>query len=61
MPPNIDRNIWALLPNEIWEKILDDVDTKGLESAQEVCDAWRGVVVAYVLSGRLLNRAKVSQ
>ena len=53
-------NIWAQLPNEIWERILDDVDSKGLESAQDACVAWRNIVISYTLNGRLLNRAKVS-
>ena len=53
-------NIWAQLPSEIWERILDDVDSRGLESAQEACVAWRNIVISYTLNGRLLNRAKVS-
>ena len=60
MPPNLVHNIWAQLPNEIWERILDDVDSRGLESAQETCVAWKNIVIAYTLNGRLLNRAKVS-
>ena len=60
MPSNVDHNMWAQLPNEIWERILDDVDSRGLESAQETCVAWKNIVIAYALNGRLLNRAKVS-
>ena len=60
MSPNNVCDMWAQLPNEIWERILDDVDSRGLESAQEACVAWRNIVIAYTLNGRLLNRAKVS-
>jgi hypothetical protein len=51
---------WSRLAYEIWEKILDDVDTVGLESAQRTCTEWRGIVLAYAASGRLKNRARVS-
>ena len=52
---------WALLPPELWEKILDEVDAEGLVSAQSASQAWNRVVIAYVASGRVRNRAHVCE
>lgn len=54
---------WPLLPRlplEVWERILDLVDAEGLEALQNSCTEFRDVVVAYVMSGRLGRRARVS-
>jgi len=48
------------LPAEIWEKILDLLDTRALLNCQHTCHEWRSMVLSYVLSGRLKNRALVS-
>ena len=50
----------ACLPAEIWEKILDLLDTKALSNCQHTCLEWKSIVKSYVLSGRLKNRALVS-
>ena len=52
---------WAQLPPELWEKILDDVDAKGLESAQSASRAWNRIIITYVGSGRVRNRARVCE
>lgn len=49
------------LPAEIWEKILDLLDTSSLLNCQHTCQEWRSIVLSYVLSGRLKNRALVSK
>lgn len=36
---------WGSLPAEVWEQILDLVDTVGLQSAQEACRDWREAVL----------------
>ena len=48
------------VPFEIWETILDSLARQDLLSFQNVCQEWHDVVVQYVLSGRLMNRAVVS-
>ena len=48
------------IPFEIWETILDLFQRQDLLSFQKVCQEWHDVVVQYVLSGRLMNRAVVS-
>jgi len=45
------------LPYELWEQILDLLDTQGLLSFQKVCTDWREIVVSYVMDGRLKSRA----
>ncbi|XP_059091699.1 uncharacterized protein LOC131887181 isoform X2 [Tigriopus californicus] len=50
-------SIWDNLPREIWEKILDSLDTHGLQQAQNTCASWREIVLAYIMNGRLGNRA----
>ena len=53
---------WVLLPPELWQKILDNVDAKGLESAQSASRAWNRIIIAYVASGRRVrNRARVCE
>ena len=48
------------LPFEIWETILDLLARQDLLSFQNVCQEWHDVVIQYVLNGRLMNRAVVS-
>ena len=48
------------LPTEIWEKILDLLDTSSLLNFQKVCREWRSVVLGYIMNGRLGNRALVN-
>ena len=48
------------LPNEIWELILDCLDTQALLNFQHTCHPWRQIVLSYVINGRLKNRAFVS-
>ena len=48
------------LPAEIWEKILDLLDTNSLLSFQHTCHQWRNIILEYVMRGRLRNRALVS-
>ena len=49
------------IPTEIWEYILDLLDRDGLLSFQQVCNTWYEISMKYVMSGRLKNRALVSQ
>ena len=58
---NDEAMSWALLPPELWEKILDDVDADGLESAQSASREWNRIVVAYVAGGRVRDRARVCE
>ena len=51
----------TILPPEVWEKIWDQVDADGLESAQNASPAWNRIVLAYVASGRVRNRARVCE
>ena len=53
-------DLWSGLPYELWEKILDRLDQSALVAVQNVCHGWRETVIAYVMSGRLKNRAFVS-
>ena len=48
------------LPTEIWEIILDCLDSKELLNFQHTCHAWRQIVLSYIINGRLKNRALVS-
>ena len=48
------------LPYEIWEQILDLLDTPALLAFQKVCSAWRHTLLSYVMDGRLKSRALVS-
>ena len=54
------HNLSLSLPSELWEFILDYLDRKSLLQCQHTCHAWRTIVLAYVMSGRLKNRAFVS-
>ena len=40
---------------------MDEVDAKGLESAQSVSRAWNRIIIAYVASGRVRNRAHICE
>ena len=51
---------WLLLPLELWEKILDLVDSQGLFGLQESCRTLKDIVLSYILNGRLKHRALVS-
>jgi len=51
------HNLSLSLPSELWEFILDYLDRKSLLQCQHTCHAWRTIVLAYVMSGRLKNRA----
>lgn len=46
-------------PVEIWEKIFDLLDSKSLQNVQKTCQEWRDLVLGYIMSGRLGNRAMV--
>jgi len=48
-----------LLPYELWEKLLDDLDRESLVSLQRSCHFLKEIVVTYIYSGRLGNRALV--
>ena len=48
------------LPIELWECILDMLDTPGLLGFQQACQEWHDILINYVMSGRLKNRALVS-
>jgi hypothetical protein len=48
-----------IFPSEIWEKILDLLDTASLLNFQKVCQFWRSIVLGYIMNGRLGNRALV--
>ena len=48
------------IPIEIWENILDILDTSSLLNFQQVCRDWYDILIQYVMSGRLKNRALVS-
>ena len=48
------------IPTEIWEKILDLLDSTSLLNFQNVCKEWYDITIQYVISGRLKNRALVS-
>ena len=50
----------ARIPFEIWETILDTLDRQDLLNFQNVCQEWYDVLIRYVMSGRLKNRAVVS-
>ena len=54
------HNLSLSLPSELWEFILDYLDRKSLLQCQHTCHAWRTIVLEYVMSGRLKNRAFVS-
>ena len=48
------------IPTEIWENILDLLDSSSLLNFQNVCQEWYNITIQYVMSGRLKNRALVS-
>ena len=48
------------IPTEIWENILDLLDSSSLLNFQNVCQEWYNTTIQYVMSGRLKNRALVS-
>ena len=47
------------LPIEIWELILDLLDTKSLLNFQHSCHTWRNIILNYVMRGRIRDRALV--
>ena len=48
------------IPTEVWERILDLLDSQSLLNFQNVCQEWYHITIQYVMSGRLKNRALVS-
>ena len=49
----------TFLPQEIWEKILDLLDTDSLLNLQASCRCFASAVVSYACRGRLKERALV--
>ena len=47
------------LPAEIWEEILDLLDTNSLLNFQHTCHTWRNIILEYIMRGRLRNHALV--
>ena len=47
------------LPIEIWELILDLLDTKSLLNFQDSCHTYRNIILDYVIRGRIRDRALV--
>ena len=47
------------IPTEVWENILDLLDSSSLLNFQNVCQEWYNIMIQYVMSGRLKNRAMV--
>ena len=52
-------NISFIVPIEIWDIILDFLDTKSLLNFQHTCHTWRNIILDYVMRGRLRSRALV--
>ena len=55
---NMD-NISFIVPIEIWDIILDFLDTKSLLNFQHTCHTWRNIILDYAMRGRLRSRALV--
>ena len=53
------KHIPITLPIEIWELILDLLDTKSLLNIQESCHTYRNIILDYVIRGRIRDRALV--
>ena len=47
------------VPFEIWDIILDFLDTKSLLNFQHTCHTWRNIIHDYAMRGRLRSRALV--
>ena len=52
-------NISFIVPIEIWDIILDFLDTKSLLNFQHTCHTWRNIILDYAMRGRLRSRALV--
>ena len=52
-------NISFIVPFEIWDIILDFLDTKSLLNFQHTCHTWRNIIHDYAMRGRLRSRALV--
>ena len=53
------KHIPITLPIEIWELILDLLDTKSLLNFQDSCHIYRNIILDYVIRGRIRDRALV--
>ena len=53
------QSVSLTLPIEVWELILDLLDTKSLLNFQHSCHAWRNIILNYVMRGRIRDRALV--
>ena len=53
------KHIPITLPIEIWELILDLLDTKSLLNFQDSCHTYRNIILDYVIRGRIRDRALV--
>ena len=53
------KHIPITLPIEIWELILDLLDTKSLLNFQHSCLTYRNIILDYVIRGRIRDRAMV--
>ena len=53
------RHLSFTLPIEIWELILDLLDTKSLLNFQDSCHTYRNIILDYVIRGRIRDRALV--
>ena len=53
------KHISFTLPIEIWELILDLLDTKSLLNFQDSCHTYRNIILDYVIRGRIRDRALV--
>ena len=53
------KHIPITLPIEIWELILDLLDTKSLLNCQDTCHTYRNIIIDYVIRGRIRDRALV--
>ena len=52
-------NISFIVPFEIWDIILDFLDTKSLLNFQHTCHTWCNIIHDYAMRGRLRSRALV--
>ena len=52
-------NISFIVPFEIWDIILDFLDTKSLLNFQHTCHTWHNIIHDYAMRGRLRSRALV--
>ena len=55
----LKMHISFTFPPELWEKILDHLDTNSLLNFQHTCQSWRSTILDYIMRGRLKNRALV--